>query len=143
MVVAAAAGVEFAADIADALDQLAFDKAVDVLGPLGEAAIQEGFVGEAFLEDLLEGRLEELGFLIGQDFGMTEAFGISETSLDIGLEEAAVKRERRVESCKGFVGGAGESASPEFRHRGGSPFSLGLGLDFSWFALGSGAPTFP
>ena len=85
LVVAAAAGVELAADVADAVDERPLDVHVDVFELLAEGEV----AGGDFLADLLQAGDDLVPFVVGEDADLGEHVGVGDRAADVlGVEPA-------------------------------------------------------
>ena len=87
LVVAAAAGVELAADVADAVDQGPLDVHVDVFQLLAELEA----AGGDFVADLLEASDDLVPLVVGEDADFGEHVGVGDRAADIVGVEPAVE----------------------------------------------------
>jgi hypothetical protein len=104
LIVAAAAGVELAADVAEPRDERGLDVHVDVfqLGAEGEGAALE------FGEDVVEGRRDLVAFAGGEQTDVGQHAGMGLRAADVDLGEAGVEADRFGERLDQLVGGGGE-----------------------------------
>src|SRR5262249_18898543 len=116
---AAAAGVELAADVPEALDQGPLDVSVDVL--------QGGGVGELpgldLGADVVEGGDNLAGLVGGGQAGLGEPVGVGLAGADVLGVQAPVVSDRLGEGFDAPVGVAGEATAPGFLTHGGSCMS--------------------
>ena len=87
LVVAAAAGVELAADVADPLDQRPLDVHVDVFQLLAELEA----AGGDFVADLLQAGDDLVALVVGQDADLGEHVGVGDRAADVVGVEPAVE----------------------------------------------------
>jgi hypothetical protein len=87
LVVAAAAGVDLAACVAEALGQPRFDGGVAVF----EALVQHEVAAAEILGQRREFALQSRQFVAGQDAGALQTFGMRGAGLDVVQEELAVQ----------------------------------------------------
>ena len=114
LIVAAAAGVQLAADVAEPGDQCLFDVGVDVF--------QLNRKRELATLDLAANRVEsgsDLGRLVGcQKADLGEHPGMGLAGEDVMLCKTVVEADRLGESLNTIVGAAGEAAAPGFLGHG-------------------------
>ena len=87
LVVAAAAGVELAADVADAVDEGPLDVHVDVFQLLAELEL----AGGDFVADLLQAGDDLVPLVVGEDAHFGEHVGVGDRAADIVGVEPAVE----------------------------------------------------
>jgi hypothetical protein len=109
-------GVQPAAGVADARDQLAFDERVDVLVLLGCGGIEERRIG-AGGENLVERAGDRVQLRRRQHTCRVNRFRPRQASGHVVFEEAPIEPERRAETEEGGVGTALEPARPEMCHQ--------------------------
>src|SRR5262249_12415956 len=108
LVVAAAAGVQLAADVAEALDQGALDVRVDVFGLHGEGEVAAVDVGG----DGVEGGDDLVGLGGAEQADLGEHAGVGLAGADVVAVEAAVEGDGLGERLDAVVGLAAEPAAP-------------------------------
>src|SRR5262249_32022208 len=108
LVVAAAAGVQLAAEVAEALDQGALDVRVDVFQPDVEGELPGVYLGG----DDVKGGGELLGLVARQQADLGEHAGVGLAGADVVAVEAVVEADRLGECLDAVVGGAAEAAAP-------------------------------
>ena len=113
LVVAAAAGVQLAADVAEAVDQRGLDVRVDVLALEHEREAPLLDLGP----DIRQAPHNLLAFLGGEQSDLGEHPGVRDRAPDVVLEEPTVKGDRLRELFHAAVGFAAETSAPRLaRH---------------------------
>ena len=87
LVVAAAAGVELAADVADAVDQRPLDVHVDVFQLVAEREV----AGGDLLADLLQAGDDLVPLVVGEDADLGQHVGVGDRAADVVGVEPAVE----------------------------------------------------
>src|SRR5262249_1324945 len=126
LVIAAAAGVQLATDVAQALDQRPLDVRVDIFQGNGESEI----AAIDLAGDVVE-RTGNLLCLVGREqtpFGEDAGMGLA--GADMVAIQAAVERDGLGEGFDAVVGAAAEAAAPGFLAHAGS-FSPGASASSS------------
>ena len=115
LIVAAAAGVQLAAEVAETLDQGALDVRVDVF-----QGDREGELAAVDLAgDGVEGGGDLLGLVGAEQADLGEHPGVGLAGADVVAVEAAVEADRFGEGFDAVVGGAAEAAAPGLLAHGG------------------------
>ena len=115
LLVARPAGVQPAAGVADARDQLALDERVHVLVVLGRGRVEERLVA-AVRQHLLEPRLDRGRIRWTEHAGARERLRPRQAAAHVVLEQPAIEPERPPELEQRRVGISLEPSGPEMRH---------------------------
>jgi hypothetical protein len=112
LVVAAAPGAELAAEFAEAFDQAALERGVDVL--VGDGA-GEGAARDVLAETVQSGQ-HPLQFGVVEEPRAVQYARMGFRGLEVVRGQPPVEADRRVQGFEGGGGAAGEAAPPQFRH---------------------------
>ena len=112
LVVAAPAGVELLARVADPVDQIGFHKAVDILVLVRDRKGPVLYIRE----DPFQSLDDLTGFIRRDDTLRAEHLRVRDTAGDILSVQALVESDGIVKSLHGFIGLFGESAAPKLCH---------------------------
>ena len=113
LIVAASAGVQALARLADALDEQGFHVHVDVLRVQRKFHLARLNVGQ----DILQALYDSVGILLLNDALLAQHRGVGDRSLDVLPVEPLVKGDRRVEIVHHFIGRLFKASAPKLHDR--------------------------
>jgi len=114
LIVTAAAGVQLAAHVAEALDEGVFDVRVNIF----ELDRERKVAAIDFARNIVEGGADSPGFVSAEEADLRQHAGMSLAGDHVLTVEAAVEADRLGEGFDAVVGVAAETAAPGFLTHG-------------------------